>query len=263
MKKYWSVVITNIQAASIYRARNFIWICVDAFTLLVMPFVWMVVYSQRETVGGLRLDQTITYLVGAVLLQLLVSSHFESRVRKEIAQGSVSSFLLKPINHFLFCIFRETGWRISRIYFFFPVFVGVPLLFHSYLVAPPEDAVIPFLVSLFFSWLLFSIFNYLISLSAFFFVESDAVADLFWFCYALFSGMMAPLSFFPPLIQKIADLLPFPYLLYFPLSVYLGTLQHSEIISGIAMQAVWSLVLGAAVAIIFPVALRKYEGVGI
>jgi len=79
----------------------------------------------------------------------------------------------------------------------------------------------------------------------------------------ILSGFLIPLDLFPKWFVTVTDYLPFKYLIYFPVKVYLGQITGPAYWYGILIMLLWIAVLGVAVKIIWPFALRKYESVGI
>lgn len=264
VKKYSRVVNIGFQRVTIYRARNVIWFLIDAFIIIVMPFVWLAIYDGRPEIAGISVSEMITYFVGVAVLRVAVSSHLEERMRFEIRDGLFSNLVSKPLNYFWYVTFREVGWRIGYSLTFIPVLFLALYLFNANVVVntDPTQALLT-LAAMFLAVLLFSTLNFIVGTSALFLVESNALADFFWLAYSVFSGVLAPLVFFPSWFQSLAHLMPFKYLISFPLTLYLGELTRPEIISGFVYQVAWIGLTGLIAYALYKIGLRKFEGVGI
>jgi len=73
---------------------------------------------------------------------------------------------------------------------------------------------------------------------------------------------MFPLDIFPKVIVNFLQFLPFFYFLYFPLKLYLGQLQSSEIIMGMLISLGWIFLFIFINRFIWRLGLKKYDAVG-
>ena len=59
----------------------------------------------------------------------------------------------------------------------------------------------------------------------------------------ILAGTLLPLWFMPEVLRKVIFFTPFESIYFTPVRIYLGELNGSEIISGIAVQIIWIAVL--------------------
>ena len=59
----------------------------------------------------------------------------------------------------------------------------------------------------------------------------------------LLSGMLIPISFFPLWAQKIVNFFPFSSTIYTPSMIFLGKINGNNIISSLALQMLWIIIL--------------------
>ena len=77
------------------------------------------------------------------------------------------------------------------------------------------------------------------------------------------SGEGIPISAFPIWAIIIIKFLPFRYTISFPIEILMGTLNRTEMIEGFLLAIAWLLVLIFVYRILFRLAIKKYESVGI
>jgi ABC-type uncharacterized transport system, permease component len=63
-------------------------------------------------------------------------------------------------------------------------------------------------------------------------------------------------------ILKFFDLLPFKYIIYFPINILNGKLPVEAILSRIAIQFLWILLLALVSNILWKVGMKKYIAIG-
>jgi ABC-2 type transport system permease protein len=78
----------------------------------------------------------------------------------------------------------------------------------------------------------------------------------------LLSGRLVPLSLMPDWAQRLADVLPFKWTFGFPIEALVGHLPESQLLGGLAMQALWIAIGSIGVAIVWRFAIRRYSAVG-
>jgi len=78
----------------------------------------------------------------------------------------------------------------------------------------------------------------------------------------LFSGRLVPLSLMPEWAQRVADVLPFKWTFGYPIEALIGQLPTSELLGGLAMQALWIAIFIIGIRLLWPVAVRRYAAVG-
>ena len=78
----------------------------------------------------------------------------------------------------------------------------------------------------------------------------------------LLSGRLVPLTLMPDWVQTLAWLLPFRWTFYFPIETLVGELSNAELLAGLGMQLVWTLIGIALFSLVWRRAVRHYTAVG-
>jgi len=66
----------------------------------------------------------------------------------------------------------------------------------------------------------------------------------------------------PDWVQRLADVLPFRWTFGFPIEALVGRLPESELLGGLAMQALWIAIGAIGVRVVWRFAIRRYGAVG-
>jgi ABC-2 type transport system permease protein len=76
------------------------------------------------------------------------------------------------------------------------------------------------------------------------------------------SGYIAPMALFPAEVQNVARLLPFRSYLGLPVETLLGRLTAAEVLEGLGVTLVWTVIFFLLYRWLWFKGLRRYEGVG-
>jgi ABC-2 type transport system permease protein len=103
------------------------------------------------------------------------------------------------------------------------------------------------------------------------FIELISIwADNIWslmvmarFLCFFFGGAYIPLTFFPEILQTIITFTPFPYLVSLPINAMMGRLSLQEMIYGVIVLLVWSLIFNWLAKRLWGKGQYHYSGVGI
>jgi len=265
MRKYLHVMRVGFQNTMVYRMNFLLRAAFSLIPLLATIYLWGAVYSGRTSdVGGYSLPAMISYyLIVTIVDTLTAVTDDDWQIAADIKDGNISQFLLKPINY---TIYRMSLFFSGKLIFAAMSLIPVGLFIfceRRYLVAPPSlDALAGFLVSLVLTAFLQFFMSYTMALLAFWVLEvSTIIFMLFAFEY-LAGGHLFPINILPPAIAHILNLTPFPYLLYFPVSVYLGTIKGLALAQGLAIQFAWLAFFWGLSQFVWRRGIKKYSAVG-
>jgi ABC-2 type transport system permease protein len=218
----------------------------------------------KEMIGGYSLREMVTYLLGGGLINSFILTTAENpETSQNIQDGTLSSYLIQPINPYGIWFFRDLGSKTFLFtlgllgYLVFCFFLG------NYLIAPPGLwYVLFFLLSLVFASLLqFFIFQSL-SLLSFWIENTYGIRFTIRVIMEVLAGAIIPLSFFPEVLQKIFLLLPFHFLIYLPMKIYLGKIPLSQIPFDLMKEAGWTVGFALLNLLIWRRGIRQYMAMG-
>lgn len=205
-----------------------IWLLLDLLPFVVILFVWQSLFQGASTLKGYTLGQIVGYYLFVILIEALTEVHFEEWRCREIRDGKIDHYLLKPQSYLSQLFWREVSGKLFYLTMFVPWFVG--LLWGGSQFYQLDFNIDPTRMLLVATLLLAAfILNYSISswvvLGTFWLEGSQGLEHFKWLIIAIFSGTMLPVTFMPPLLQQVISFLPFKYLYAVPIGLLQGTYQ--------------------------------------
>ena len=264
MKKYFTIMKTMWVRALTYRftiAAYRVGELIEIFFLLVM---WSALFSNQAIIGGYTFSEMITYVIVGNLVTLATRNFLSDFMAREIKDGTLSFFVVKPLTYFRYAIARELG----RITLPLALSVGsqmiIIILFIRHIKLPADWLTIfLFLIMIVLAFMLEFLLAYLIGAIAFWTDEVDGIYATIARLKRFVSGGYFPLSLLPSIYVKISLALPFAYSFFVPTQLYLGKLSIPDAFKGIGVQCIWIILLYGLIKLVWRRGTRKYEGVGI
>jgi len=266
MKKYLTVFHTSWQNEFTYRLNFILWRVRNILRILLTYFLWNGVFLQNNNIiAGFTKPQMLTYVFLVLLVQSIVlSAPSGDSIGGEIGSGELSNYLVKPVGYLRYWFTRDLSSKLLNILF------SAGELSILYLLLKPQVILPSNLITI----LLFILILTLSSL-IYFFLEVSTRFVAFWmpeftwgftFLTLVFietlSGMIFPLSLFPPFLLFMVHLTPFPYLIYYPISVFVGTISGISALAVVAAMLFWLVVLYKLSKFIWSRGIRVYASEG-
>lgn len=266
MAKYWHVVAIGIQNSLVYRVNFLVRAVFELIPLLSLLLLWRAIFegAEGDDVGGYRLSELITYyLVVNIVSALTAVTEDDWQIASDIRDGRISQFLLKPVDYLRY---RLSLFVAGRLVYTAAALIPTALFLLSqreYLEGPASVTHLAcFVASLGMTAMLQFLVSFTMALLAFWVLEvATFIFILFAFEYVA-GGHLFPLDLLPPFWRELLNLTPFPYMLYFPVRVYLGKVEGSELWTGMAIQAGWLLAVYLLARWVWRRGLRHYSAVG-
>jgi ABC-2 type transport system permease protein len=259
-----AVAFATYKEWTAYRSHVLVSLFVGPVYFLTQVFIWTAVFTNRETINGLTLEQMLLYYGVATVIHYLTYDSAGWNIQMLIHSGRFLTFMLRPMSHRFFALSQKVGHRMLGLMLeFIPVYLMFWFLFKIRLVP-----VYPFwsLLSVGLSFVMIFLINYTIGLSAFWLTRTGGVRQMFAIMRDLFAGVFIPLSFFPEIFQKIFFILPFQFCTYVPIRVFLGSYELAGISLTIpqivAVQALAVLGMLGISEIVWRLGIKRFTGVG-
>lgn len=263
MKKYLLVSENSFHIYFAYRLSFLLWRMRSVLFVLINYYLWLAVSSQASSIFGYNQRQILTYILLTTVVAGIVFSTQTSRVAEEIRDGSLSSYLLRPVNYFLYNIFRDIPDKVMNIFFsIIEVLLLIFLLHPPFYMQSNLAQLFLFLFSLFFASIMYFEIMMILSFLGFWVHEVWAPRFLFFILVTFLAGNYFPLNIFPDPIFKIFEFLPFSYLIYFPIKIYLGLHASGEIMRSFFVMTLWIVLLYQIMVFLWKKGLRQYTAVG-
>ncbi len=259
--KYFTAFHLSLSEQLTYRFNFIVGRVRNIIILLLLYYVWIELTRHTGQFASFTREELITYVFLVNILRSFIFGSQSRRIASEINDGTFSSYLTKPVNHFLHFYARELAERLVLTFTAIIEVVILSLILDLNLLVPNSISIISlFLVSLFLAHVLYYILSYCISLLAFWSREAMGPRFLFEWLLEFASGAYFPLNIVSPFFFTILQMLPFMYLIFSPAMIYLDQYSALEIIF---TQILWIITSGLLAIYIWQKGLRRYTGEGI
>ncbi len=264
MLKYRHAFVVGLQSNLVYRWNFAVRSLFSMFHLAFIFIFWGAIYAGKAEIGGFGFAQTLTYFIVLFLLQFFIGAFNEDYlIGEDIRNGLINQFLLKPINYFGYRLSVFAAARIvTGAFGFLALALTFPFIRH-YLVIPHEGwrlaLGIPAMALT--ALIQFSI-AYCFGLLAFWFLEIQGFVILSMAVETVLGGQFFPLDLLPPAIFRALSYLPFYYQAYFPNAILTGRIGLGAALHGLAVQAVWAVVLVGLAEAVWRRGLRHHTAAG-
>lgn len=261
LAKYFYTFKISWQQQIEFRLNTFIRLLIAFISLVSVFYLWSNIYGERAALLGYSKPQMVTYYV---LVGYLFSAIYASLpIREEIQDGSLSSYITKPISYLSYHYCQTLARRLFRLCLSLPILIGIFFLFRDqlYLITAPKA----YLLLLFTSFQAINIvilIDMILNSLEFWMFGSNSLSLVTDTVVSFFAGTLIPIFFLPKYIQQISTFLPFKYVGFFLIDSFLGRLSAIQVATGIVVQTLWTIILLLIVKLIWNAGLKKFEAVG-
>jgi viologen exporter family transport system permease protein len=264
--KFWYVYKLVWIERMTYRVNFIMEILSGILSSLIVIFLWIAIYRSagKETIGGYSLREMVTYLLGGGLINSFILTTAENpETSQNIQDGTLSSYLIQPINPYGIWFFRDLGGKTFLFALGLLGYVVVCLFFCKYLVYSLNFEYLSFfLLSLLLASLLQFFMFQGFSLLSFWIENTYGIRFTIRVIMEVLAGAIIPLSFFPEILQKIFLLLPFHFLIYLPMNIYLGKIPLIQASFELLKEIGWITGFGLLNLFIWRKGVRQYVAHG-
>jgi ABC-2 type transport system permease protein len=253
---------TQIQSQFQYRVATYMWLIGMLAEPIVYLVVWTTIAEQHGgSVQGITTGEFAAYYIVWTLVRnmniVFTPYGWEWRIR----EGELSAALLRPLHPLHDDLAAFAGWKFVTILLWLPIAVVLWILFDPVL-DPTLLEVGVFSVAIWGAYLIRTMFLSMLGMITFWTTRVSAIFELAIAAELLLSGRLVPLPLMPDWAEDVAAVLPFQWSFYFPIQALVGDFSKRELLSGLAIQALWIVVLTALTLFVWRFAVRRYSAVG-
>lgn len=263
IKKYWRAAKNTWDEAFAYRLNFSLWRIRTVMNILLVYFLWLSLLGNGSFIFGYSKIQMITYILLTAFISNMVLSSRSASIGDEINSGDLSNYLVKPMNYFTYWFFRDMGDKAMNMSFALIEFSLIFIFLRpTFFMQTNLVLILFFIISLIVSILILFFLNVLVSLLGFWIDQVWPLRFIFFIIIQFFAGSLFPLDILPKPLFFIFNLLPFPYLLYFPVKIYLGSVNWLIILSGFIISNIWIFLLYKLVNFLWKKGIKNYSAQG-
>jgi ABC-2 type transport system permease protein len=227
--------------------------------------LWKAIYSAAPagtTMGGFDLKDMVTYyFVFQIVFEITWCFIDGHQIIPDIVQGSLTRYLLLPVSYTSYVATNYFGSM------WLPRFLSAMVIFPPLMVCFAGDislhvslaSVVLGIISLALGCVFAYAYHMCVGLAAFWLENRPPFSDLL---VMFMGGMIIPIDLMPAWLQHVCAILPFQYRMYLPTKILMGKLTLAEAIPGLAMQALWVLILILIVKMLWRSGLKRYQAYG-
>lgn len=264
MKKNLTIIKAFWQRALTYRFSVFAYRVGEVAETLVLILMWSSIYNGQQMIGGMTLQEMMTYILVGNLCNAMVRNFLSNIIARDIKEGRLSMFLVKPISYFSYILSQEIG-RISLSTIMSVLTSVLVIMFFKNVFIWNFDIAYFSVIALMiiFAFITELLLYYLIGLIAFWTDEVDGIYATIERIKKFFSGGYFSLNLLPAVFVQISFFMPFAYSFYIPAQLYLQKIDLVVGLKGLLVQIAWIIILYIFTKIVWNRGLKRYEGVGI
>lgn len=265
MKKFINIFLLHFQEVIQNKGRAFIYFLMILLNPLILILFWNGAISEDTNIASQwSKNEMITYYLLMTLAMSFLIVHIEEDVAfKDIKEGVLVKYLLRPFSYLISKFVEELPWRIAEGLFGVLVFFVVVLFFSISFSFVDSIGEILLTVLIVISALCISfIYKMILGLLANWTTDFWGVMSIQEVVFLIFGGMVMPLSMYPELLAKISYGLPFSYIAYFPVIAIQGNFTIYELLRIVLFQMFWIAALYKFYQFLWQKSLRIFTGVG-
>jgi ABC-2 type transport system permease protein len=267
-RKYWNILRASLVERLAYRADFFLSTLLRFLPMLTTILLWHAVYAGagEGTVlaGKFDLHQMIAYLLLVHITRMFSSMPgLANGIARDIRDGNLKKYLLQPIEMIPYLLSYRVAHKLAYIAMSALPYALLFFLCREYLPSWPDwPTLAVYAASLILSFLIGFFFEATIGMIGFWFLEVTSFLYVINTLSFFVSGHMFPLDLLPAPWASVLKALPFSYLAYFPTMVFIGKIEGTELVWGIAIEFAWALGFIVLANWLYRRGLRYYSAYG-
>jgi ABC-2 type transport system permease protein len=246
-----------------YRANLVMYLLYWLVSPIVYLSVWATIARSQGSVGGLTVNDFVTYYMTLLIVDQLTSEITIHLLAYKIQDGTLSGELIRPIHPILTnTLMNNLAFKALTIMALVPVWIVLWFLFKPDYTSVSLQNILVALPAILLGFSVSFLLGATITCVAFWTTRVFALSEFYWALAVLFSGQFVPLQLMPKFIQQVAGYLPFAMFKYIPIQIILGRLSTSEIIRAYIVGIIWLVVAIFLFRWIWREGVKRFSAVG-
>ena len=257
---YVAIATRAFRRYSTYTAATVAGIFTNCVFGAIICFLYLAVWEESPNAGGYDSTDAVTYAwLGQAMIMTVMfwGGGSPQDLSERIRTGDVAIDLYRPASLLGWYAAADLGRAAYHLLArgVAPTLVGALLFDIRW--PPGAAAWIGFAVSVALAALVSFGIRFLVATTSFWLLDATGPNTLAYVLATFFGGLTVPLVIFPGWLQHLALALPWAAYLQVPADIWLGQSSGTELLAGLAFQALWAVALLGVCAGVLRVATRK------
>jgi ABC-2 type transport system permease protein len=274
LRTWWTMLKISLEERLVYRGDFALGTLMRFLPIVTQVFLWTAVFSatSRGDIAGYSRNDIVAYYLLTMLTRAFSSMPgLATGIARSVRDGSVKKFLIQPVDYVSFLLAARVAHKLVYYAVAALPFALVFFLCRSYFPPIPDATTIAaFLVSLVLSFLLGFFMEATLGMLGFWFMEVSSIVFGYMLVQYLLSGHMFPIDLLRTVptgisgvsLADVVHWLPFEYTAYFSSAIWLGKVRGADLVTSLAIEAGWVVVMAVACRIAWRRGTRRYSAFG-
>ncbi len=264
---WWTILRIAIEERLVYRADFALGTLMRFLPIVTQIFLWGAIFhaTGRHDLASYSYHDFVAYYLLTMVSRAFSSMPtLASGIARQIRDGEIKKYLIQPVDMVGFLLLNRIAHKLVYYTMAAGPFALVFFLCRDYFSQGWPDATtfMAFVASLVMAFLLGFFLESTIGMIGFWFLEVNSLLFVYMLLNFFFSGHMFPLDMLPGGLQSLVKAIPLQYLAYFPAAVFLRKIEGAELVSGLAVQALWVVFFILLNRVAFARGVRRYSAFG-
>ncbi len=256
-----------LEERLVYRGDFALGTLMRFLPIVTQIFLWGAIFAANSdrAIAGYGYHDFVAYYLLTMLSRAFSSMPgLSSSIALDIRNGTIKKYLIQPIDMLGFLLLSRMAHKLVYYTVAAGPFALVFFLCRGYFTQgwPDPLGLAAFVLSLGLAFLLGFFLEATIGLLGFWFLEVSSLLFVYMLFSFFFSGHMFPIDMLPGGWRTAVELMPLQYLAYFPAAIFLGKLDHPELVRGLLIQAAWVVAFAVASRAAWFYGVRRYSAFG-
>ncbi|MFT3890643.1 MAG: hypothetical protein QM730_03340 [Anaerolineales bacterium] len=247
----------SIKEKLVYRFDLLVGFLRTFILIYVFRYLWLSLYGGSESIGGVSIQQAITYATLSMVIVPLFPSNLVLDVGARMRTGNILFDIMRPLYFGNLLLYQMTGQMIAALATSAAPMFLLSFVFSEIVLSTSWLVWLSFGVSIFLGFLIHFLIDFITSMSGFWLTETWGIYFAKWSLVDALSGKYLPLWIFPPLLKSIVSALPFRGIMYSPLAIFVGQIPPERILPELGFQVLWIIVLALIGCWAYDASVRK------
>ena len=274
LRTWWTMLKISLEERLVYRGDFALGTLMRFLPIVTQVFLWTAVFSatSRGDIAGYSRNDIVAYYLLTMLTRAFSSMPgLATGIARSVRDGSVKKYLVQPVDYIGFLLAARIAHKLVYYAVAILPFAGVFFVCRGYFPPPPDAATIAaFLLALLLSFLLGFFMEATLGMIGFWVLEVSSIVFAYMLVQYLLSGHMFPIDMLAGVptglpgtsLADVVHWLPFEYTAYFSSAIWLGKVRGADLVTSLAIEAGWVVVMAVACRIAWRRGTRRYSAFG-